>query len=117
MFGFYVSSLAIFSTSTYVADLYKIEEKNDSSKTLLHTLVQSYKLGLIAILLTILYLLFIQITIGQSDNDSIRFSDYRSLLFLFTVSFNFYWGYKMLSYLIQVIIQQAKRNIDYPPTN
>ena len=59
IFGFYITSLAIFATSKYVAGLYKIVDKKNRSITLLNILVNNYKIGLFVILISILYLLIV----------------------------------------------------------
>ena len=112
IFGFYITSLAIFVTSSYVADLYKITDKENKSVTLLHTLIHNYKFGLIFILISILYLLIIQLVLNQLDGDTsrLRLGEYYLLPFLFLVVFNFWHGYKMLNDLINVIIQESKRH-------
>lgn len=108
IFGFYITSLAIFVTSQYVSNLYKIVDKENQTVTLLHTLVKNYKTGLTVILVSILYLLFLSFTINQSLDKSILLNNFKVLPFLPLVIFNFCYSYKMLSDLINVIIQEAK---------
>ena len=108
IFGFYITSLAIFVTSQYVSNLYKIVDKENQTVTLLHTLVKNYKTGLTVILVSILYLLFLSFTINQSLDKSILLNNFKVLHFLPLVIFNFCYSYKMLSDLINVIIQEAK---------
>lgn len=109
IFGFYITSLAIFVTSSYVAELYKITDQNNKSVTLLHTLVNNYKFGLIFILISILYLLCLQFKINQCSEDKLLLSNIYALPFLFFVLFNFWHSYKMLDDLIRIIIQESKR--------
>lgn len=108
IFGFYITSLAIFVTSQYVSGLYKIVDKENQTVTLLHTLVKNYKIGLTAILISILYLLFLNFYISQSIDKSSLLNNFKVLPFLPLVVFNFCYSYKMLSDLINVIIQEAK---------
>jgi len=110
VFGFYITSLAIFVTSSYVAELYKITDQNNKSVTLLHTLISNYRFGLTFILSTILYLLILQFIINQSVDDKILLSAIYALPFLFFVIFNFFYSYKMLNDLIKIIIQESKRH-------
>ena len=56
IFGFYITSLAIFATSNYMYDLYKIADANNKNLTLLHTLINKYKTGLKIILFSIVLL-------------------------------------------------------------
>jgi len=108
IFGFYITSLAIFVTSTYVSQLYKITDQNNKSVTLLHTLIEKYKAGLILILISILYLLVIQFMLSQADNNKIILSNIYVLPFLWVVIANFFYSYRMLVILIKIIIQEAK---------
>ena len=108
IFGFYITSLAIFVTSTYVSQLYKITDQNNKSVTLLHTLITQYKVGLILILISILYLLFIEFILSQTDNNKIILSNIYVLPFLGLVIANFFYSYRMLNTLIKIIIQEAK---------
>ena len=108
IFGFYITSLAIFVTSTYVSQLYKITDQNNKSVTLLHTLITQYKVGLILILISILYLLFIEFILSQTDNNKIILSNIYVLPFLWLVITNFFYSYRMLNTLIKIIIQEAK---------
>lgn len=108
IFGFYITSLAIFVTSTYVSQLYKITDQNNKSVTLLHTLITQYKVGLILILISILYLLFIEFILSQTDNNKIILSNIYVLPFLWFVIINFFYSYRMLDTLIKIIIQEAK---------
>jgi hypothetical protein len=108
IFGFYITSLAIFVTSTYVSQLYKITDQNNKSVTLLHTLISEYKVGLILILISILYLLIIEFVLRQTDNNKIILSAIYALPFSWVVITNFFYSYRMLDTLIKVIIQEAK---------
>lgn len=108
IFGFYITSLAIFVTSQYVSNLYKIVDKENQTVTLLHTLVKNYKIGLTVILVSILYLLFLNFSTSQSIDKSILLNNFKVLPFLPLVIFNFCYSHKMLSDLINVIIQEAK---------
>lgn len=108
IFGFYITSLAIFSTSSYVANLYKILDTKDKRVTLLHTLIKNYKFGLIFILISILYLLIIQLILNQFDKDELRLGEYYILPFTSFIISNFWHAYKMLNDLTNVIIQESK---------
>lgn len=108
IFGFYITSLAIFVTSQYVSNLYKIVDKENQTVTLLHTLVRNYKIGLTVILISILYLLFLNFSINQTPDKSLLLSNLEALPFLAMIAFNFCYSYKMLTDLINVIIQEAK---------
>ena len=108
IFGFYITSLAIFVTSQYVSNLYKIVDKENQTVTLLHTLVKNYKIGLTVILVSILYLLFLNFSISQSIDKSMLLNNFKVLPLLPLIVFNFGYSYKMLSDLINVIIQEAK---------
>ena len=111
IFGFYITSLAIFVTSQYVSSLYKIIDKENQTVTLLHTLVRNYKIGLTVILISILYLLFLNFFINQTLEKVLLLNNLKTLPFLSVVIFNFVYSYKMLSDLINVIIQEAKNKV------
>lgn len=108
IFGFYITSLAIFVTSTYVSQLYKIIDQNNKSVTLLHTLISEYKVGLILILISILYLLIVEFILRQTDNSKVVLSAIYALPFSWVVLTNFFYSYRMLDTLIKIIIQEAK---------
>lgn len=108
IFGFYITSLAIFVTSQYVSDLYKITDKNNQSVTLLHTLVRNYKFGLSVILISILYFLILNFSIDQTGSKLLLLNNPIALPTLAVILFNFCYSYKMLTDLINVIIQEAK---------
>lgn len=110
IFGFYITSLSIFVTSKYVSDLYKVVDKNDHSLTLLHSLVRNYRRGLIFVLISIGYFVFIQFLISQNIDGKIILSNKWLILFMFFIVGNFWYSYKMLNDLINVIIQEAKNN-------
>lgn len=109
IFGFYITSLAIFATSRYVAGLYKVSDKNDKSATLLHTLVGNYKVGLTYTLISIVYILLVQLS-NQSGNCSVSLKEYLLFPFLGVIAGNVVYGYDMLCHLISVILQEAKFN-------
>lgn len=108
IFGFYITSLAIFVTSQYVSSLYKITNENNRTLTLLHTLVRNYKFGLTIILISIFYFLSLNFIINQVSAKSLLLSNVTTLPFLAILIFNFCYSYKMLADLINVIIQEAK---------
>lgn len=110
IFGFYITSLAIFVTSRYVSSLYKITDRDNKSRTLLHALVNNYKIGLTLILLTIFYLISFQFVFNQHENDSVLLSNIWATPLLGVFIINFWYSYKMLKDLIQVILQEAKSN-------
>ena len=51
--GFTITALSIIATSTFSKDLYKVEDKTDNSKTLLHVLVGKFRNATCAFILTI----------------------------------------------------------------
>lgn len=112
VFGFYITSYAIFLTSSYVSSLYKITDAKNKAQTLLHTLVQQYRFGLTAILFSIIYLLCLQFRLNQSNNNQLAMGDIYTLPFLFVVVFNFWYSYRMLDILVKIVIQEAKRKKD-----
>lgn len=109
IFGFYITSLAIFVTSKYVTKLYQIEDENDSSKTLLHTLVMNYRIGLVMIILSILYFLFLTLLVNQTKENFLILSDSIYLIGFFPViALNFFYSFEMLWILLKIILQESK---------
>ncbi len=108
IFGFYITSLAIFVTSEYVAGLYKIIDKKKSKVTLLHILINNYKLGLNLILFSILYLLIIQFVLNQCEEECLKLSNPFLVFFLWTICANFWYSHKMLLDIMKIILQEAK---------
>lgn len=57
--GFSITALSIIATSSFSKNLYRLEDKKDNSKTLLHVLVNQFRLSTLVFILTIgLILLF-----------------------------------------------------------
>lgn len=107
-FGFYITSLAIFTTSQYVSNLYKIVDAKNRSQTLLNTLTDNYNAGLIFSLLSLLYFIGIQFFIDVPPSGTVFLGDIKlSLVFAFLVV-NFGYCFFMLRDLIRIIIQEAK---------
>ena len=110
IFGFYITSLAIFVTSRYVSDLYKITDKDNPNKTLLNTLVSKYEFGLSLILIFIIYLVGIQLYLGQLiEGQFLLLSNFLALPFVPFSLINFIYSYLMLKTLIKIIVQEAKK--------
>ncbi len=108
LFGFYITSLAIFVTSQYVSSLYLVIDSNKKEQTLLHTLTQNYKFGLVLILLSLVYFIGVQLFSDASNSDALSFGD---LIFIPVIPFltlNFLYCYFMLTDLINIIIQEGK---------
>lgn len=110
VFGFYITSFAIFSTSYFVKSLYRVEDKEDSTQTLLHRLIKEYKKGLLFNFISIIYFIFLIFLTGQGNNNYLSLSNlYTYFTPIFTIM-NFYFGIKMQNSLISIIIQESKIN-------
>lgn len=107
VFGFYITSLAIFVTSRYVSDLYKITDKNNSSVTLLHTLTNNYKFGLMLTLSSLIYFIAVQLFI--SSDSTIPFNQIAVLPTLALLFLNFFFCFRLVNDLVNIIIQEGKR--------
>jgi CBS domain containing-hemolysin-like protein len=111
IFGFYIASLAIFVSSRYVSELYSITDKDNKNLTLLHRLIKNYEFGLTMILISIAYFLIVQLLISQSEKKSMLLAENPLFaVFLPMLCLNFLYSYRMLKDLLNVIIQEAKRN-------
>lgn len=108
VFGFYITSLAIFVTSRYVSNLYKITDKKNTSVTLLHTLLQNYKFGLTLVLLSLAYFIFVQFFVNPSELNPLQLSNFALTPLLGLLVVNFWYCYQMLTSLIKIILQEAK---------
>lgn len=106
LFGFYITSLAIFVTSQYVRELYKTTDKNHKERTLLHTLLSNYKFGLVVNLFSIIYFIVLGLFFGNGD--TFRMGDKPYILIIALLAVNFLYHYLMLSDLIKIIVQESK---------
>ncbi len=107
-FGFYITSLAIFMTSQFVADLYKVVDKDDNSSTLLHKLMSNYKFGLMLTLISLMYFIAIDFFVKPDVNSEISFMSIPAYPILAFLILNFAFCFIMLGDLVNVIIQEGK---------
>lgn len=108
LFGFYITSFSIFTTSKYVSQLYKIDDKeNNGKQSLMDTLIQKYKTGLTITLLSILYTLGIFFILKDKETILLNENLYFIVLLPF-ISLNFVYGFEMMNILVKVIKQTAK---------
>jgi len=56
IFGFYITSFAVFATSKYLSRLYEIEDEKDNRKTLLDNLLDVFSFATYLLLLSIIFL-------------------------------------------------------------
>lgn len=110
IFGFYITSLAIFATSRYVAGLYKITDVNDKRRTLQQTLLSNYKKGLFFLFVSIVYLLCIQLIMNQPKS-VLSFTNPWLFPFSGLITLNIIYGWLMLSDLINVVVQEGKSSV------
>lgn len=110
-FGFNVTSLAIFSTSKFVPSLFKIEDENDRSKTLLHTLFHEYRDNLKMTMCFTMYLVFIQFIIQQTALEEISACDLRAILLLPILGIIFLKSYILIRNLINAIIKDMIKQL------
>lgn len=108
IFGFYITSLAIFVTSQYVSDLYKVVDANNQSVTLLHTLTNNYKFGLLLTLFSLVYFIMVQFFIATANNQiSLKATSMFPVIALLLL--NFIFCFVMLNDLVNIIIQEGKK--------
>jgi len=111
MFGFCATSLAIFSTSKYMGALYKVQDISNNSRTLLHTLIGKYKLGLNCSLISVLYFLFLEVfALNFGTTQSVSLLNPLSLGIFPLVVLNFYFGFTLMSTLTKVVIKEGMLN-------
>ncbi|MBU3925243.1 hypothetical protein KJ854_04890 [Patescibacteria group bacterium] len=108
VFGFYITSFSIFSTSTYVSGLYQITDIENKTQTLLDTLIFKYRIGVLITLFSIFYFILIIFFLNQNNVNSFSLSN----KFLYPLAsmflFNLYYGYKMFEILVKIITQESK---------
>lgn len=109
VFGFYITSLAIFVTSQYVSDLYKIVDKENQSLTLLHTLTNNYKFGLLLTLISLVYFIMIQFFVKTDASNEAVLGSASMLPALALLALNFIFCFIMLNDLVNIIIQEGKK--------
>lgn len=108
LFGFYITSLAIFVTSRFVKSLYLITDEKNKSQTLLNRLLSNYKFGLIIALLSLSYFLLLSYFISSKNEVDVYLYTYITLPLSALILFNIIYSYFMLNDLIKIIIQEAK---------
>lgn len=69
--GFSITALSIIATSQFSKELYKKEDKKNNSKTLLHTLIDKFKIAITVFLGTIVSILIFYYL------DDVNFVDYK----------------------------------------
>lgn len=112
LFGFYITSFSIFTTSRYVAKLYKIDDiEKKRSQSLMDTLIHEYKTGLIITLVSIIYTLVLFPILGSREFILLNSNKYL-IIFLPFMLLNFIYAFEMMSVLVKVIKQTAKLNQD-----
>lgn len=105
IFGFYITSFAVFSTSKYLSKLYKIEKKDDNRKTLLDVLLEEFSLATYFLLTSIIYLVLIYIFIENNYEYLITIFPH----FIWGVIFlNIFYVFRTISIFIQTTRQSAK---------
>lgn len=107
IFGFYITSLAIFVTSQYVSSLYKIKDSKKTDQTLLHTLTENYNFGLVLTLISLGYFISLQL-FSKTVGGQISFTSLEVLPFISIIVLDFIYCYLMLKDLISIIIQEGK---------
>ncbi len=110
VFGFYITSLAIFVTSKYVSSLYNVTDKKNQSVTLLHTLTNNYKFGLILTLISLIYFIMIQFFVKSNEFNEVCLGDITMSPIFGLLFLNFIFFFIMLCDLVNIIIQEGKQN-------
>ena len=109
LFGFYITSLAIFVTSQYVSTLYMVIDKDNKDQTLLHTLTKNYQFGLVLTLVSLVYFIGVQFLPSTGTGSSLNLGELIYLPVLPLLALDFLYCYLMLKDLINIIIQEIGR--------
>ncbi|MBN1969081.1 MAG: hypothetical protein JW870_06915 [Candidatus Delongbacteria bacterium] len=115
--GFSITSLSIIANSSFSKKLYKIEDKNDNSKTLLHILVKKFHSSLIIFILTISMILFFLLFEKSLSNTTfyMKWFDIK-VLYVFTsiiltlTIYAFYFFISLLNIFTKYVIKSATNN-------
>lgn len=110
LFGFYITSFAIFASSRYVSSLYKVTDKNDKSITLLHVLVNNYRIGLFVALMTLAYMMTVEFFVKPNDLGYFSVGNYFLIPFVAFIIVNFWYCFQMLCDLTNVVMQEGKNS-------
>lgn len=114
--GFCITALSIFATSNFAKQLYKQEDPNDNSKTLLHNLTNSFKYCIVSSSTTIIAILLFYYIGNIFLLGKVYFN---SLFSLKSVLIGIVWYLTILSIILffrlialytKFVIQNAKRN-------
>ena len=92
-FSFYFGSFVFFASSKYSVTLYKVQDRDDSGMTLLHTLMSLFESRTRYLFYTIIYIIFLYIMLINEDHYVILYlKDYLKGTAIFISPFNFLWG-------------------------
>lgn len=105
IFGFYASGIAIIGSSNFAKVLAKKKNSENTSETLLHTLVKSYKSGILICMASIAY--FFILSLVSDDMNQLKLSDPLSYIAIFLLSFNIYYGIKHVDMTANIVIKEA----------
>ncbi len=104
-FGFYITSLAVFSTSKYLHKLYKIEDQKDNRKTLLDNLIEEFKWPAYFLLFSIVYLIAVYIII---ENKFPKFIYYCFYILWGIIVLNIFYIFRTIDIFIKITRQSVK---------
>ena len=92
-FSFYFGSFVFFASSKYSVTLYKVQDKDDSGMTLLHTLMSLFESRTRYLFFTIIYIIFLYIVLINKDHYIVLYlKDYLKGAAVFISPFNFLWA-------------------------
>jgi hypothetical protein len=111
IFGFYITSFSIFTTSKFVSSLYDFNDPENIEQTMLHTVIFKYKAGLLIALFSIFYFIAI-IFVVEKNEGSLPLNEIYSYPIFSIFLLNFIYAYLMFSILVDIIRQEAKHNIE-----
>lgn len=116
LFGFYITSLAIFVTSQYVSSLYMVTDKEQKDQTLLHTLTKNYQFGLVLTLVSLIYFIGVQFTPSFLPETQLTLNSAVFFPIIPLLALDFIYCYLMLKDLINIIIQEGKNRSSKVPS-
>lgn len=106
-FGFYLTSFAVFSSSSYVGTLYQIQDPNNSSLTLLHNLISEFKCATYIILSSIVYLVIVALLIDNTCVMNVCSKPYVFYLIWGIIAVNIGYAFKTIMIFIDFTFKSA----------
>jgi hypothetical protein len=104
IFGFYITSFAVFATSKFLSKLYKLESAKDNRKTLLDELLEQFNFAAYFLLVSIIYLIIAYVIIDNEYSEPYVYFLY--ILWAF-ITLNLIFAFQAISVFTRVTRKSA----------